>query len=96
MTPLAIIAGLLRALTAALEAFPIMLAWKLNGEIEQITHDIIDHEERATPDSKRRADELRIKLAYRRRLHDALCASIPPPESGNGGSNIARAIPVPD
>lgn len=69
--------ALLHALTAALRAFPVWLAWRVTAEVESITQNIIDHESRNTPLDKRLADELRISLAYRRRLHDSLLATVP-------------------
>lgn len=83
MTVLASITALLQALTAALRAFPLMLAWRVNSECETITERIIKHEAANTVTDKRLADELRTALAYRRRLHDLVC----PPVSQDPGGN---------
>ena len=84
----------LAALTAALRAFPLWLAWKVTREIERLTKQIIAHEAANTPADARLADELRISLAYQRRLHDALCPAVPALASRDGGANVTRAIPV--
>lgn len=81
------ITSLLQALTAALRAFPLWLGWRVQGEVEDIKRKILEHESRSTPTDRRLADELRISLAHRSRLHDALLASISAPASGNGGQN---------
>lgn len=84
----------LAALTAALRAFPLWLAWQVTREIERLTKQILAHEAANTPADARIADELRINLAYRRRLHDALCPAVPAPQGRDGGPNVTRAIPV--
>ena len=96
MSPLSAITAFFQAATQALKAFPLWLAWHLTKEMEALTFEILTHEDAATPADKRRADELRISLAYRRRLHAALFPAGITPESGNGDPNITRAIPVPD
>lgn len=86
--------NLLAALTAALRAFPLWLAWEVTKYIDRLTKQIIAHEAANTPADARIADELRISLAYCRRLHDALCPPVPTVEGRYGGSNVTRAIPV--
>ena len=88
--------NLLAALTAALRAFPLWLAWEVTKHIERLTKKIIFHEAKNTSTDARIADELRISLAYCRRLHDALCPPVPAPEGGNSGANVTRAVPVAD
>lgn len=85
MSILASITALLQALTAALRAFPLMLAWRVNSECETIAERIIKHEGSNTVFDKRIANELRTALAYRRRLHDLVCPSVPQAEGGNQG-----------
>lgn len=96
MNPLAAITAFLNAATAALKAFPVWLAWHITKDCEQISKDIILNENRNTPTGRRDADELRISLAYRRRLHDALCPADAAPKSGDGSPDSTRAVPVPD
>lgn len=78
-------AALANALMWALRALPIGLAWRINREIESLTHQILKHEALNTVADRRHADELRLKLAYRRRLHDALLPALHRPESGHPG-----------
>jgi hypothetical protein len=84
----------LAALTAALRAFPLWLAWQVTRESESLVKEIIAHEAANTPTASRLADELRINLAYRRRLHDALCPAVPAYRGRDGGANVTRAVPV--
>lgn len=88
--------SLLSALAAALRAFPLWLAWQVTREVESLTKQIIAHEAANTPVDARIADELRIALVYRRRLHDALCPSVPATEGRDSGANVTRAVPVAD
>lgn len=83
----ATLTALFRAAQAFFLAFPTALAWRINSEIEGIASDIIRHEKANTPADRIAADELRVRLAYRRRLHDALLAALPPPKSGGNGAN---------
>lgn len=71
--------SLIAAITAALEAFasamrvmPAWMQWRLTGEMETLTKQILKHEAAGTPDDRAIADKLRIALAYRRQLHAAL------------------------
>ena len=96
MSPLSAITAFFQAATQALTAFPLWLAWHLTKEMETLTLEILRYEDIATPTGKRHADELRISLTYRRRLHAALFPAGAAPESGNGDPNVTRAIPVPD
>ena len=96
MNPLPIIGGLLQAATAACKAFPIALAWKINSEIESNNENIIELSKMGTAESLRHADELRLKNAYRKRLHDALLPANPENPKGDSLTDIGRAIPVPD
>lgn len=96
MSPLSAITAFFQAATQALKAFPLWLAWHLTKEMEALTLEILRYEDIANPAGKRHADELRISLAYRRRLHAALFPGGIASEGGNGDSNITRAIPVPD
>lgn len=88
--------SLLSALVAALRAFPLWLAWQVTREVESLTKQIIAHEAANTPADTRIADELRIALAYRRRLHAALCPFDLAPQSRDSGANVTRAVPVAD
>ena len=94
MNPLPIIAALLKAGTAALNALPIALAWKINSDIESNNEKIIELSDIGTVESLRIADQLRLKNAYRQRLHDTLFPSNASHPSGNSDSNIVREIPV--
>jgi hypothetical protein len=94
MNPLPAIVALLKAITAALGAFPLWLAWRINNEIETINSEIIAHEAANTPRNARLADELRLKRAYRLRLHDALLSANPTAGKGDSHTDIGRAVPV--
>lgn len=72
MTLLTTINAALEAATAALKALPIWLQWRIIGECESLSKQILKHETIATPADRAAADELRIALAYRRQLHAAL------------------------
>jgi hypothetical protein len=87
VTLFASILEFLRAATAAMKALPMLLAWKVNSEVEAITQQIIKHEALNTPTDSRIADELRIALLYRRRLHDVILANQNPTGSRNPGPN---------
>lgn len=82
----------LKALTSFLNVAPLFLAWRITSECEQLTHEIIQLENTGTPASRARADELRINLTYRRKLHATLLPSDAGAGSGNSDSNQTRSV----
>ena len=72
MTLLAAITASLEAFAQAAKAFPLWLQWRVTGECEKLTEQIIDHESKGTLADRAIADRLRSNLAYRRQLHAAL------------------------
>ncbi len=72
MTLLTAVIAALEAAAAALRVLPLWLQWRVTGECESLSKQILAHEAAATPADRARADELRIALAYRRQLHAAL------------------------
>lgn len=81
------LSAFLLAATAALKAFPLWLAWRVNGEVEDLAEQILQYESRNSVDDRRRADELRIKLAYRRKLHDTLLTAVAETSKGDRGGD---------
>lgn len=90
------LSALLAALTAALRAFPLWLAWKVTADCEALTTEILHHESTATPASRARADELRIALAYRRKLYATLLAGHPGTPGGHPGGDAPGNLSEPD
>ena len=72
MTLLAAISSACEAFAHAVKAFPLWLQWRVTGECEKLTEQIIDYESKGTPADRSIADRLRSNLAYRRQLHAAL------------------------
>ncbi len=72
MTLLAAITAAIEAFAQAAKAFPLALQWRVTGECEKLTEQIIEHEAKGTPADRAIADRLRSNLAYRRQLHAAL------------------------
>lgn len=96
MNVVAVITAIAKAVTAYFMARPLALALRINKECEQLTEDIMIHEGHNTAPDAILADKLRIKLAYRRKLHDSLLAALPQVGAGDSRPNIGRAIPVSD
>ncbi len=72
MTFLAAITAALEAFASLAKAFPLWLQWQVTKECEQLTEQILDHENKGTPLDRSIADRLRSNLAYRRQLNAAL------------------------
>lgn len=72
MTFLAALTAALEAFAQAAKAFPLALQWRVTGECEKLTEQIIEYETKGTPSDRAIADRLRSNLAYRRQLHAAL------------------------
>lgn len=96
MSVTASIAAAFQAIAAAFNAVPWLAAWMANRDLERLKRRILHHESRNTPTDKRLADELRLFLPTRQRLHDALLTSLPGDSGRDRDSNITRAIPVAD
>jgi len=62
MTILAAISAALEAFAQAAKAFPLWLQWRVTGECEKLTEQIIDHENKGTPADRSAAERLRIAL----------------------------------
>jgi hypothetical protein len=87
MKTLLAITAFLNAGTAAMRVFPMWLAWRVTGEIESLTERILKHEVLNTASDRRLADELRLALLYRKRLHDSLLATAAAVERGDKANN---------
>ena len=95
MTILAAISAALEAFAQAAKAFPLWLQWRVTGECEKLTEQIIDHENKGTPADRSAAERLRIALTYRRRLHAAILAGHAGNPSGNDDSDETGTLQGP-
>lgn len=95
MTLLAALTAALEAAAAALRAFPLWMQWRITGECESLSKQILAHEAAATPHDRAAADELRIAYAYRRQLHAALQSRHTGDPSGHTNPNPPRAVSRP-
>lgn len=80
----------LTAITAALRAFPLWLAWQQSEKLEELTDEIITLESRALPNERPRLERLRVKLANARKQHDALLALSVAPQAGPKNPDAER------
>lgn len=82
----------LKALTAFLNVAPLFLAWKVTSECEYLTDEILKYENSGTPADIAMADQLRIKLAYRRKLHATLLTANAGTGSGSTSQNTTGDV----